>query len=143
MGVAGELKEKAMAHPNEVLIRRGYEAFGAGDLDTLSSLMADDVVHVIPGNNRFTGEHKGRDAVLDLYGQLFEQSGGTYRADLKSVDARGDQQVVSVHRGTAQREGRTLDATEFLTFTVENGMITRIESSFSPADEAAEDAFWG
>lgn len=132
-----------MAHPNEVLVRRGYEAFGTGDLDTLSRLMADDVVHSIPGHNRFSGDHKGREAVLDLLRQLSEQSGGTYRADLKSVTARGDHEVVSVHRGTAQREGRSLDTTETLTFTVENGVITRIESSFSPEDEAAEDAFWG
>jgi ketosteroid isomerase-like protein len=132
-----------MAHPNEDLVRRGYEAFGAGDLDTLSSLMADDVVHSIPGNNRFSGDHKGREAVLDLLRQLSERSGGTYRADLLSVTARGDHQVVSVHRGTAQHEGRTLDTTETLTFTIEDGVVTRIESSFSPEDEAAEDAFWG
>jgi hypothetical protein len=33
-------------------------------------------------------------------------------------------------------------AKETLTFTVEDGKITRIESSFSPEDEAAEDGFW-
>ncbi len=131
-----------MAQSNEDLIRRGYEAFGAGDLETLSSLMADDVVHVVPGNNRFTGEHKGREACLTMYGELFAASGGTYRADLETIEARGRDQVVSVHHATAQREGATLDTRETLTFTVENGEITRIESSFNPEDEAAEDAFW-
>lgn len=131
-----------MAQSNEALIRRGYQAFGAGDLDTLRSLMADDVVHVIPGENRFSGEHKGSDALMDMYTELFTLSGGTFQADLKSVEERGDHQVVSVHQSTAQREGRTLDSTETLTFTVEDGQITRIESSFSPEDEAAEDAFW-
>jgi uncharacterized protein len=132
-----------MAQSNEDLIRRGYEAFGAGDLDTLGSLLADDVVHVVPGENRFSGEHKGRDALLDLYTELFAVSGGTYQADLQSVTELGDHQVVGVHRATAQREGRTLDTTEILTFTIEDDHITRIESSFSPEDEAAEDAFWG
>jgi uncharacterized protein len=132
-----------MTQANEDLIRRGYQAFGEGDMDTLRSLMADDVVHVIPGNNRLTGEHKGHDALMDLYGQLFQVSGGTYRADLVNIESRGDNQVVSTHRGTAQREGRTLDTTETLTFTIEDGLITRIESSFSPEDEATEDAFWG
>src|SRR6266508_6034743 len=97
-------KEKPMAQSNEDLIRQGYAAFGAGDLETLSSLMADDVVHEIPGNNRFTGEHKGRDALMDLYGGLFEASGGTYKADVVSVQERGPNEVVAVHRGTAQRE---------------------------------------
>ena len=128
---------------NEDLVRRGYEAFGAGDMETLNSLMADDVVHEIPGSNRFTGEHKGRDELMTLYTQLFQGSGGTNRADLVSIAERGDNQVVAVHRGTAQREGRALDTNETLTFTIEGGKITRIESSFSPEDEAAEDAFWG
>ena len=39
-----------MASSNEDLVRRGYEAFGAGDMATLASLMANDVVHVIPGD---------------------------------------------------------------------------------------------
>jgi ketosteroid isomerase-like protein len=131
-----------MAQSNEELIRRGYEAFGAGDMETLSSLMADDVVHVVPGNSRLAGEHKGHEETLALYGQIFALSGGTYRADLQSVQERGSDQVVSVHRGTAQREGRTLDSEETLTFTIEDGKITRIESSFSPEDQATEDAFW-
>jgi ketosteroid isomerase-like protein len=128
---------------NEDLVRRGYEAFGAGDMETLNSLMADDVVHTIPGNNRFTGEHKGRDELMTLYSELFRVSGGTYRADLVSIEERGDNQVVAVHHGTAERDGRKLDTNETLTFTIEGSKITRIESSFSPADEAVEDAFWG
>jgi len=128
---------------NEELVRRGYEAFGAGDMETLKSLMADDVVHEIPGNNRFTGEHKGRDELMTLYSELFRVSGGTYRADLVSIEERGDNQVVATHHGTAEREGRRLDSNETLTFTIDGGKITRIQSSFSPEDEAAEDAFWG
>jgi len=132
-----------MTQANEDLIRRGYQAFGEGDLDTLKSMMSPDVVHEVPGNNRFTGEHKGPDELMDLYGRLFDVSGGTYNADLLSIESRDDNTVVSTHRGTAQREGAGLDTTEVLTFTVQDGKITRIVSSFSPEDEAAEDAFWG
>jgi len=35
------------------------------------------------------------------------------------------------------------DAANFYTSVFEDGKITRIVSSFSPEDEAAEDAFWG
>ena len=132
-----------MAQSNEDLVRQGYAAFAAGDMETLGSMMADDVVHDVPGNNQFTGEHKGRDELINLYGGLFDVSGGTYHAALESVEARGPDQVVSVHRGTAQREGKTLDTKETLTFTIEDGKITRIVSSFTPEDEAAEDSFWG
>jgi uncharacterized protein len=131
-----------MASSNEDLVRRGYEAFAAGDMASLMALMADDVVHVIPGDSPLAGEHKGPDELTTLYGQLFSLSGGTYRAELVSIEERGPDQVVSRHRGTAQREGRTLDTEETLTFTIEDGKVTRIESSFSPQDEAIEDAFW-
>ena len=131
-----------MASSNEDLVRRGYEAFGAGDMATLTSLMASDVVHEIPGNNRFTGEHKGHDELQALYGDLFSTSDGTFRAELLSIEETSPGQVVSRHRSSAQREGRQLDTEETLTFTVEDGKITRIVSSFSPEDEAAEDEFW-
>ena len=37
-------------HPNVELLRRGYAAHGAGDLDTVNELFADDVVwHVADG----------------------------------------------------------------------------------------------
>jgi ketosteroid isomerase-like protein len=35
-----------MAHANEDLVRKGYKAFGEGDMDTLRSLFAPDAVHV-------------------------------------------------------------------------------------------------
>lgn len=131
-----------MASSNEDLVRQGYAAFGAGDMETLTSLMADDVVHEIPGDNPFAGEHKGHHELQDVYGRLFSASGGTFRADLLDVEETAPGRVVSRHRSTAERAGKRLDTVETLTFTIEDGLITRIESSFSPEDEAAEDEFW-
>jgi uncharacterized protein len=132
-----------MAGANEDLVRRAYKVFGEGDMDTLGSLMTDDVRHVVPGDNRFTGEHKGKDAVFAFYAGINEVSGGTYQAELQSVEEKGDATVVSTHRGTAQRGDQRLDTTETLAFTIKGGKITKIVSSFSPEDEKAEDAFWG
>jgi uncharacterized protein len=132
-----------MAGANEDLVRRGYKAFGEGDMDTLGSLMTDDVSHVVPGDNRFTGEHKGKDAVFGYYGALMETSGGTYQAELQSIEEKGGEKVVSKHRGTAQRGDQKMDTTEILTFTIKGGKITKLVSSFSPEDEKAEDEFWG
>ncbi len=133
-----------MAGANEDIVRLGYKAFGEGDMDTLGSLMAGDVSHVVPGDNRFTGEHKGRDAVFAYYGAIFEVSGGTYAAELQSVEEKGDDTVVSSHHATAQRGDQKLDTTETLTFTIKDGKIRKLVSSFgNPEDEKAEDAFWG
>jgi ketosteroid isomerase-like protein len=129
-----------MTESKEDVVRRGYKAFGAGDMDTLLSLYTPNVVHSVPGNNLTSGEHKGSDGVLALYGQLFELSGGTLSVDLKSVKAQGEK-VVTVHHSKAERDGKTLDVDETLEFTFSGDKISRLDESY--ADEAAEDAFWG
>src|SRR4051794_11096882 len=106
-----------MAHSNEEIVRQGYKAFGDGDMDTLRSLYAPDAVHVATGNNPLSGEYKGVDDILAYYGKLFELSGGTFAAQLKSVTVEGDDKVVATHRDKGQRDGKTLDQDETLTFT--------------------------
>lgn len=54
-------------HPDCALVRRGYEAFGKGDMETLSSLFTADVIHHVPGSSPISGHHKGRENVIDLY----------------------------------------------------------------------------
>jgi uncharacterized protein len=129
-----------MAHPNEDIVRRGYQAFGEGDLDTLRSLFAPDAVHVATGNSPVAGEYKGVDAILGYYGTLFELTDGTFAAELEDVKADGDDTVVATHRDKGQRGGKTLDQEETLTFTLADGKITRLVENHS--DQATYDAFW-
>jgi ketosteroid isomerase-like protein len=37
-----------MGHPNEDLVRRGYDAFGSGDMQTLRELFHPDIVWHAP-----------------------------------------------------------------------------------------------
>jgi hypothetical protein len=129
-----------MAHPNEDLVRQGYDAFSSGDMDTLGKLMTPDVVHSVPGDNPTSGEHKGQDEVFAMYGQLFELSNGTMQVELLEVTAKGDDKVVSKHRSTAKRGDKSLDVEQTLEFTIVDGKITRLDEGSS--DLAAEDAFW-
>jgi ketosteroid isomerase-like protein len=133
-------EEADMAHPNEEIVRKGYQAFGEGDMGTLGSLYAPDAVHVASGSNPLSGEYKGVDDILAYYGKLFENSNGTFAAELESVRVEGDDTVVATHRNKAQRGDKTLDQDETLTFTIAGGKITRIVESHS--DAAAYDAFW-
>jgi ketosteroid isomerase-like protein len=124
----------------EDIIRRGYQAFGEGDMEHLRGIYAPDVVQRQPGNNQTSGEHQGVDNVLGLYGKLFELSGGTFSAELTSVKTEGDK-VVSVHHAKGEREGKTLDVDETIEFTFSGDKISRLDVTSS--DQAAEDAFWG
>jgi len=129
-----------MGESNEDMIRRGYNAFSQGDMETLRSLYTSDVVQAMPGNNKLSGEHKGVDNVIGLYGQEFELSGGTLSIDLKSVKTDGDK-VVSVHHAKAQRGDAVLDADETIVFTFSGDKVCRLDLTY--ADPAAEDALWG
>ena len=129
-----------MADSKEDIIRRGYKAFGEGDMKTLGSLYMPDVVQRQPGHNQTSGEYKGVDDVLAFYGRLFELSGGTIALDLKSVKTLGDK-VVTVHGITGQRDGKTLDADESIEFTFSGDKVCRLDVTY--LNEAATDAFWG
>jgi uncharacterized protein len=129
-----------MTDANEDLVRRGYQAFSEGDMETLSSLFAPDAVHVATGSSQVSGEYQGVDAILAYYGTLFELSDGTFAAELQSVRSEGDDTVVATHRDKGQRGGKTLDQDEDLTFTIANGKITRLVEKHS--DQAAYDDFW-
>ena len=94
-----------MADSKEDTIRRGYKAFGEGDMETLRSIYTPDVVQSQPGENQLSGEHTGVDNVLGLYGKLFELSGGTFVVTLKSVKTEGDK-VVAVHQRESRARGQ-------------------------------------
>jgi ketosteroid isomerase-like protein len=46
-----------MAHPNEELARRGYDAFARGDMDTLRELFDPEIVWHFPGRSPLAGDH--------------------------------------------------------------------------------------
>lgn len=126
-------------HRNATLIRRGYEAFSAADIAALSELIADDAVQHMPGHNVFSGDHKGRNAILAMYGQLAERSGGTLKVELEEVYANDDQ-VVTVYHSTGTRDGKQLDTRHALVFQMRGEQA--VELTDVSDDEAADDAFW-
>ncbi|MGW7453808.1 nuclear transport factor 2 family protein [Streptomyces sp. NPDC054787] len=127
-------------HPDAVLVRRGYEAFAKGDLETLSTLFTADVIHHVPGNNPLSGHHKGREAVLDFYRRLAEETNGTFQADLHAVLADGRGHVMAFHTARGDRGDRGIEVQQGLFFTIVGGKITDIDACTQDIDE--EDTFW-
>jgi hypothetical protein len=112
-------------HPNQELVRRGFQAFNEGDMMTLTELIADDAVQVMAGDNMFSGEHKGRDAILGMYAELFQETGGTFRAELQGVHAN-DQMAVAIYRGTGTRGTKVIDQLNALVFEIVDGLAVRL-----------------
>jgi ketosteroid isomerase-like protein len=128
-----------MAHPNEDLLRRGYDAFGRADMAAIAELFADDIVWHFPGNNPLAGDYKGRDNVLAFFGKSVEQAGGTLRVEVHDILAN-DEHGVALTRSTAQRGGKSLDDLGVQVFHVRDGKA--VESWSHPGNQAAIDEFW-
>lgn len=106
------------------LVRRGYEAFNSGDVETLASLFANDVTQHVPGEGPLAGTYKGVDAVLGYYGKLAEMTDGTFRADLVDVHGDGHGHVGATHQISATRNGATRLSRGSIVFTVMGGKVT-------------------
>ena len=129
-----------MAESDLDVIRRGYVAFGSGDVEELHKNFHEDATWVVPGKGPVSGTKQGRDAVLAYLGELMTRSEGTLLvSDL--AFAEGDGYVFVRSRNRATRAGKSWDTTGINVFRVEDGKVVSVQSYFEDTTEA--DAFWG
>ena len=122
------------------LVRRGYAAFNTGDMDTLRSILAHDVVQHVPGTSQIAGTYKGIDAVLGYYGKLAELTGGQFRAHLIAVFGDGQGHVTALHQATATRNGITRISRGTILFTFLGDRATDLHQM--QEDLPGDDAFF-
>jgi len=104
---------------NKELIKRGYEAFSAGDVQTVMDLFDDDVEWIQPGRSAISGTFHGKAEVMDFMSRLAEKSPVV---TVKRLIAEGDT-VVAITEVTVDGEtGEDADV-----FTVRNGKTLRME----------------
>jgi uncharacterized protein len=124
---------------NISLVRKGYEAFSAGDMATLAELFQpnavwhDDPMGVLPGNA------EGRDAIFAIFARLAQETAGTFRATPTAMAATGDKVFVE-STATGERQGRRLTTNEVLVFTLAEGRVSEVALYHRDHDESV--AFW-
>ncbi len=129
-----------MGHPNEAVIRKGYEAFSKGDIETLQNeIFTDDIVWHNPGRNPLSGDYKGISEVLGFFGQIGELSGGTFQVTLEDVLAN-EERTVALGHTTGTREGKRLDAHDAVVYRFRGDKASEAQSYSQ--DQQAEDQFW-
>jgi ketosteroid isomerase-like protein len=128
------------AEQNVATMQRAYDAFNTGDLGTLTELFDESAVWHLPGRSSMAADYQGRDATLAYFGQLAQETGGTFRAELKHLTADGDNRVVGIQRSTADRNGKHLDVSDCIVFQLEDGRVTDGREHFE--DLYAWDEFW-
>jgi ketosteroid isomerase-like protein len=127
------------AQENVDLVRRGYEAFIAGDMATLGEMFADDAVWHVAGDGVLSGKKEGRDAILAYFGELGTRSGGNLKVTVEEI-VGGETNTVAVQHNSAEHGGRSLDQDGAIAFRVADGKISEGREFFQ--DTAKGDAFW-
>ncbi|GAA0656724.1 nuclear transport factor 2 family protein [Streptomyces thermocarboxydovorans] len=127
-------------HPHAMLVRKGYGAFIEGDLDALRDLLSSDATHHVPGTGIISGDYKGRDAILDMYRRLGEETGGTFRVELGQIFVDGRGHVMSVHHAMGDRQGKHLDEDGGIVFRIVGDKITDLDECVADLDAAND--FW-
>ena len=125
---------------NAAILRRAYAAFNSGDMDTLIEVFDEGIVWHLPGRSAMANDYEGRDATLAYFGQLAQETGGTFRAELLSALPDDEDRVVGIQRSSADRNGRHLDVGNCIVFELKDGRVTDGREHFE--DLYAWDEFW-
>jgi uncharacterized protein len=63
-----------VASQNVEISKKAYDAFAAGDLETVLSTFDDNVEFVVPGNSTVSGTYRGKAEVTQFFAKLAEKS---------------------------------------------------------------------
>ncbi len=126
-------------HPNVALLRTGYDAFIAGDIETVAGLYEPDVIWHEPGDSLISGLHQGIEAVLTFFGKLAELTGGTFKIEVHDLLAN-DEHGVCLSNISGSRAGKVLNQNVVQMYHLKGGKIT--EAWDLPFDQAKIDEFW-
>jgi uncharacterized protein len=127
-----------MAHPNADLVRKGFEAFAAGDMATLDAIMADDASWHASGAGVLSGDFVGKQAIFGNFA-LIPQETDSFSQEIHAILA-DDEHAVALVNATATRRGKTASFAQVFVFHVEGGKAKEVW--VTPVDSAASEAFW-
>ena len=124
-----------MSQDNLDVIRRGYYAFGRGDINTLLESFDEQVSWVTPGPPELatSGRRTGRQEVAEFFvsvNELFD----IQRFEPKDFLAQGDRVVVvGSETARARSTGNVIELDWVHVFTMRNGKVVAFQEFFDTA----------
>lgn len=120
------------SNPNVEVVRRGYEAFGRGDLDAMMSLFAEDITWTTPGPPELptAGRRRGHREVagffqtLNTHFEIHQFTPHRFIADGDTVVVTGDEQARS------RRTGRPVTVEWCHVFELRDGKVVAFSEYF-------------
>jgi ketosteroid isomerase-like protein len=123
-------------HPHVIAYRRTADAFRAGDLDVVESLVAPEVVWHVPGDHPMAGTIEGREALLAWLARLTRIGFWIVECDVFA----SDQHVCAVSTMGARRDDVDVQTRVISIFRYRDGR--QVERWLYPDDTAAWNAIF-
>jgi ketosteroid isomerase-like protein len=111
------------------VIRDLYDARARRDWNAVRALLGDEVVWHEPGDEDYSGDHRGREAVVGLLEKLVAVTGGTFELVPEAFVNSVEHSAVLV-RWWAERDGRRSEGREIAVYRLRDDQI--VEAWFHP-----------
>ena len=123
---------------NSDALKRGYDAFNSGDIDTVAEIYEDDVRWEGPNTQGLpmSGVYEGKDAVLQALGRIpedFEQ----FRVSPDEMVEEGDTIVVLSHVDARTKSGNDVKLPGVEVYRMAGGKVKRVQSLIDTAEMKA------
>ena len=120
---------------NSDVLKRGYEAFNSGDVDTVKEIFADDVRWEGPNTEGvpMSGVSEGKDAVLQALAEIGENFEKFHVSPDEMVE-QGDTIVVLSHLEAKTKSGTEVKLPGVEIWRMSEGKATRVQSLVDTAE---------
>jgi len=114
-------------HPNEQLLRKGYDAYASGDLSALAATWSKEIVWHISGTTPLAGDYKGTEKILGVLAEIVKLANGSFELEVKKLFA-DDTTGLALCRSKVTYAGEAFDVLTTHVHRIKDGEI--IETSF-------------
>jgi len=104
------------------IARKLFDAVVSGDVATIQSLQAEDIVVHAPGKNQLSGTRKGMAEVGANLAKMDSLTGGTLKREMHDITT-SDTHAVVLARITAQRGGKSFSYNSAVVLDIRDGKV--------------------
>jgi ketosteroid isomerase-like protein len=125
-------------------VANAYDALASGERERIREFWADDMLWLVPGHNRLSGQKHGLDEFLAFMAEVGRLSGNSFRMDREAVMVGNNTSADVTHNiGTrAEDESRILDIDVIHYLRWRDGKIIEGRGAIFGDGTAQYDAFW-
>lgn len=111
-------------HPNVTLVRDSFDAMMKGDMAWLDEHMSDDIVWHVAGNNKMTGEYRGKAKMAEMFAGMQDAMGEG--GEIHDVVGNADHVVTMGTAALKAPDGETIEYRYVNIFHVRDGKIAEV-----------------